>query len=51
VRWREVLLALAGRGVTRTVETGPGKVLSGLVRRTLPGVEALGLEALEAARA
>ena len=51
VRWREVLLALAERGVTRTVETGPGKVLSGLVRRTLPGVEALGLEALEAARA
>jgi malonyl CoA-acyl carrier protein transacylase len=51
VRWREVLLALAERGVTRTVETGPGKVLTGLVRRTLADVEAVGVDSLEAARA
>jgi acyl transferase domain-containing protein len=39
VRWREVLLALHGRGVTRFVEVGPGKVLTGLAKRTLKDVE------------
>jgi [acyl-carrier-protein] S-malonyltransferase len=39
VRWREVLLALHERGVTRFVEVGPGKVLTGLVKRTLKDVE------------
>jgi [acyl-carrier-protein] S-malonyltransferase len=39
VRWRETMLALYGRGVERLVEVGPGKVLSGLARRTLRDVE------------
>ncbi len=39
VRWREVLLALHRRGVTRFVEVGPGKVLTGLAKRTLKDVE------------
>jgi [acyl-carrier-protein] S-malonyltransferase len=39
VRWRELLLALHGRGVTRFVEVGPGKVLTGLAKRTLKDVE------------
>jgi [acyl-carrier-protein] S-malonyltransferase len=39
VRWREVLLALHGQGVTRFVEVGPGKVLTGLAKRTLKDVE------------
>jgi len=39
VRWREVLLALHERGVTRFVEVGPGKVLTGLAKRTLKDVE------------
>ena len=39
VRWREVLLALQARGVTRFVEVGPGRVLTGLVKRTLRDVE------------
>jgi [acyl-carrier-protein] S-malonyltransferase len=38
VRWRESLLALAGLGIEATVELGAGRVLSGLSRRTLPGV-------------
>ena len=40
VRWLDVMLGLQEMGATRFVETGPGKVLSRLVRRTLEGVEA-----------
>ena len=46
VRWRETLLALRERGAERYVETGPGKVLSGLARKTLGrDVEALSADA------
>ena len=41
VRWRQTLLALRDAGIRRFVETGPGKVVTGLVRRTLPDVEAV----------
>ena len=33
VRWVELILALKARGLTHVFECGPGKVLSGLVRR------------------
>lgn len=39
VRWRETLLALHGHGVERFVEVGPGRVLTGLAKRTLSDVE------------
>jgi malonyl CoA-acyl carrier protein transacylase len=39
VRWRETLLALRELGAQRFVEVGPGRVLTGLVKRTLPDVE------------
>jgi malonyl CoA-acyl carrier protein transacylase len=39
VRWRETMLALHERGVERFVEVGPGRVLTGLVKRTLKSVE------------
>ena len=36
VRWRDIALELYRRGVRRFVEAGPGHVLLGLMRRTLP---------------
>ena len=51
VRWRETLLALQRLGAERFIEVGPGKVLKGLVRRTLPDVEAATLVDLEPAHA
>lgn len=51
VRWRETLVALDERGVTRFVEAAPGKVLTGLVRRTLTGVEAQTADQVETADA
>ena len=33
VRWVEVVQALRARGLTHIIECGPGKVLSGLVKR------------------
>jgi malonyl CoA-acyl carrier protein transacylase len=39
VRWRETMLEARRRGADRFVEVGPGRVLTGLVKRTLSGVE------------
>jgi acyl transferase domain-containing protein len=47
VRWRETLLALREQGIARFVETGPGKILTGLVKRTVPDAEALAPGQLE----
>jgi [acyl-carrier-protein] S-malonyltransferase len=44
VRWEEVVLRLARDGVTTCVEVGPGKVLSGLIRRIAPQVQVLNVE-------
>jgi len=41
VRWRQILESLGGRGATTVVELGPGGVLTGLVRRTIPDVRAV----------
>lgn len=51
VRWLEVMRALRAAGAERFVETGPGKVLTGLVRRTFDGIEACAPLAREAALA
>ena len=51
VRWTDVLRALRSAGAERFVETGPGRVLTGLVRKTLDGVEAEAPLTMEAAGA
>jgi [acyl-carrier-protein] S-malonyltransferase len=38
VRWRQSLEALSGRGASVIAELGPGGVLTGMVRRTVPDV-------------
>ncbi len=46
VRWRETSLALADLGVEKIVEIGPGKVLTGLIKRTCEGMTLENIEAL-----
>lgn len=35
VRWREIALTLPEQGIEQVVEVGPGKVLTGLIKRTV----------------
>jgi len=54
VRWVESMVCLAGQGATDLVECGPGKVLSGLNKRCVKGINTHNLdtpEAFAAARA
>ncbi|MFC5696326.1 ACP S-malonyltransferase [Pseudomonas sp. GCM10022186] len=54
VRWVESMVCLSGHGVTDLVECGPGKVLSGLNKRCVKGVNTHNLDtpdAFAAARA
>lgn len=54
VRWVESMVCLASQGVTDLVECGPGKVLSGLNKRCVKGINTHNLdtpEAFAAARA
>lgn len=38
VRWREISLQLPEEGIERVIEIGPGKVLTGLIKRTCPNL-------------
>ncbi|MBI5018343.1 MAG: ACP S-malonyltransferase [Deltaproteobacteria bacterium] len=44
VRWQECVKALAAEGVDTFVEVGPGKVLSGLVKRIVPSAAIYNVE-------
>jgi len=44
VRWEEVITRLIKEGAGTFVEVGPGKVLSGLIRRIAPDVRVLNVE-------
>jgi [acyl-carrier-protein] S-malonyltransferase len=54
VRWEDSVRTMAAMGVATFVEVGPGTVLTGLIRRILPGVMTLNVKdpkSLEATRA
>jgi [acyl-carrier-protein] S-malonyltransferase len=38
VRWREISLQFNELGLERVIEVGPGKVLTGIIKRTCPGL-------------
>jgi [acyl-carrier-protein] S-malonyltransferase len=50
IRWIDVLQRLYVEGARRFVDVGPGRVLAGLVRRTLDGVATETVPRLEATR-
>jgi len=52
VRWVEVIQAMKAQGITHIIECGPGKVLSGMVKRIDPELVALSMtdpESMQAA--
>ena len=44
VRWRESVLEMVNMGITKSIEIGPGNVLSGLISRTTDKIETQKLE-------
>jgi [acyl-carrier-protein] S-malonyltransferase len=46
VRWRETTLCLPQEGIERVIEIGPGKVLTGLIKRTCPELSLVNLSSL-----
>lgn len=51
VRWRESVAFLAAAGVTEAWEVGQGKALSGMIRRTAPGLATRAIGTPDEARA
>jgi [acyl-carrier-protein] S-malonyltransferase len=47
VRWEESMQRMVGEGIERVLEIGPGKVLSGLMKRIEPRVETGNLEDIQ----
>ena len=46
VKWRETLLNMSNNGVKNFVEIGPGKVLSGMVKRTIKNANCFSINSL-----
>lgn len=47
VRWRESMTGLPLHGISHCIEVGAGKVLTGLVKRSAPNIEASALNTVE----
>jgi [acyl-carrier-protein] S-malonyltransferase len=44
VRWEESMRKMLEKGMERFLEIGPGKVLTGLMKRIEPGIETFNIE-------
>ena len=47
VRWRESLINMINKGVNQFIEIGPGKVLSGLVKRVNKEIDVISINNIE----
>ncbi len=47
VRWRETMMFMEQNGIKEIIEIGSGKVLSGLVGRTCPGISSKSIQNIE----
>ena len=47
VRWREGIINMSNNGVNDFIEIGPGKVLSGLVKRIIKESNAISINSIE----
>ena len=46
VRWRESIINMSEKGVINYVEIGPGKVLSGMVKRTIKNANCFSINSI-----
>ena len=46
VRWRESLIRMSNEKVSNFIEIGPGKVLSGMVKRTLKNINCFSINSI-----
>ena len=46
VKWRESMINMSEKGVTNFVEIGPGKVLTGMVKRTIKGANCFSINSI-----
>ena len=46
VRWRESLIYMSKNGVNNFIEIGPGKALTGMVKRTLKDVNCFSINSI-----
>ena len=47
VRWRESIINMCDKGVNEYIEIGPGKVLSGLIKRINKDVKSTSINSIE----
>tara|TARA_B110000261_G_C13008627_1_gene327146 strand:- start:751 stop:1071 length:321 start_codon:yes stop_codon:yes gene_type:complete len=47
VRWRESMLFMADNKINNFIEIGPGKVLTGLVKRILPSSKSFSINSID----
>ena len=47
VKWRETIINISNEGVSNFVEIGPGKVLTGMVKRTIKNVNCFSINSID----